>query len=64
MLGNGDVWECWDALRMMRETGCDGVVIGRGCLGRPWLFGELRDVFEGREPASPPTFGSSRPSEH
>ena len=41
VLGNGDVLECWDALRMLRETGCDGVVVGRGCLGRPWLFGEL-----------------------
>ncbi len=57
VLGNGDIWESWDALRMMRETGCDGVVIGRGCLGRPWLFAELRAVFEGREPEAPPTFG-------
>ena len=57
VLGNGDLWESWDALRMMRETGCDGVVIGRGCLGRPWLFGELLAVFEGREPAAPPLFG-------
>src|SRR5207253_2088825 len=41
VLGNGDVWECWDALRMLRATGCDGVIVGRGCLGRPWLFAEL-----------------------
>ena len=41
VLGNGDVWEAWDALRMMRATGCAGVIVGRGCLGRPWLFGEL-----------------------
>ena len=40
----------WDALRMMRATGCDGVIVGRGCLGRPWLFRELADVFDGREP--------------
>jgi nifR3 family TIM-barrel protein len=57
VLGNGDVWEAWDALRMMRQTGCDGVVVGRGCLGRPWLFRDLSDVFAGCEPADPPTFG-------
>ncbi|RMF62010.1 MAG: tRNA dihydrouridine synthase DusB [Calditrichaeota bacterium] len=57
VLGNGDVWEAFDALRMMRQTGCDGVVIGRGCLGRPWLFRDLVDVFEGREPQPPPNLG-------
>jgi len=57
VLGNGDIWEARDALRMLRETGCDGVVIGRGCLGRPWLFRECDDVFEGREPADPPCLG-------
>ncbi|HEY8493141.1 MAG TPA: tRNA dihydrouridine synthase DusB [Myxococcota bacterium] len=55
VLGNGDVWEAHDALRMMRATGCDGVVVGRGCLGRPWLFRDLADVFDGREPRDPPT---------
>lgn len=57
VLGNGDIWEAWDALRMMRETGCDGVVVGRGCLGRPWLFRDLAAVFAGREPPDPPRFG-------
>ncbi|MGQ0553202.1 MAG: tRNA dihydrouridine synthase DusB [Planctomycetota bacterium] len=57
ILGNGDLWEAWDALRMMRQTGCDGVIIGRGCLGRPWLFRELAEVFAGREPADPPQLG-------
>ncbi|MEM7433891.1 MAG: tRNA dihydrouridine synthase DusB [Myxococcota bacterium] len=57
VFGNGDIWEAHDALRMMRQTGCDGVVIGRGCLGRPWLFRDLADVFEGREPKNPPAFG-------
>jgi nifR3 family TIM-barrel protein len=57
VLGNGDVWEAHDALRMMRETGCDGVVVGRGCLGRPWLFRDLADVFDGKEPQNPPDLG-------
>ncbi|NED99962.1 tRNA dihydrouridine synthase DusB [Phytoactinopolyspora halotolerans] len=57
VLGNGDIWEASDALRMVRETGADGVVIGRGCLGRPWLFRDLAAVFAG-EPAPPlPTLG-------
>jgi nifR3 family TIM-barrel protein len=54
VFGNGDIWEAEDALRMMRTTGCDGVIVGRGCLGRPWLFRDLTDVFQGREPADPP----------
>jgi nifR3 family TIM-barrel protein len=57
VLGNGDIWEAEDALRMMRTTGCDGVIVGRGCLGRPWLFRDLAAVFDGREPEDPPTFG-------
>lgn len=57
VLGNGDIWEAEDALRMMRTTGCDGVVVGRGCLGRPWLFRDLADVFDGRTPADPPKLG-------
>jgi len=57
VLGNGDIWEAHDALRMLRETGCDGVVVGRGCLGRPWLFRDLAEVFAGREPPDPPRLG-------
>src|SRR5687768_8031080 len=57
VLGNGDIWEAGDALRMMRMTGCAGVIVGRGCLGRPWLFRDLADVFAGREPENPPTLG-------
>ena len=55
VLGNGDIWEASDALRMVQETGCDGVVIGRGCLGRPWLFRDLVDAFGG---------GAVRPTPH
>lgn len=56
VLGNGDIWTAGDALRMVDQTGCAGVVVGRGCLGRPWLFGQLADAFAGagerREPVS------------
>jgi tRNA-dihydrouridine synthase len=57
VLGNGDVWEPWDALRMLRATGCSAVIVGRGCLGRPWLFAELAAVLDGREPEPPPRLG-------
>ena len=48
VLGNGDIWEAHDAVRMMAQTNCDGVVIGRGCLGRPWLFSDLVEALSGR----------------
>ncbi len=48
VLGNGDIWSADDALWMVAETGCDGVVVGRGCLGRPWLFADLSAAFAGR----------------
>ena len=57
VLGNGDIWEATDALEMMRQTGCDGVVIGRGCLGRPWLFRDLVAAFAGDPVPAPPTSG-------
>jgi nifR3 family TIM-barrel protein len=57
VLGNGDIWEAEDALRMMAETGCAGVVIGRGCLGRPWLFGDLAAAFRGEELRLRPSLG-------
>ncbi len=47
VLGNGDIWTAADALRMVETTGCAGVVVGRGCLGRPWLFGQLAQAFAG-----------------
>lgn len=57
VLGNGDIWTAADAIHMVNETGCDGVVIGRGCLGRPWLFEDLADAFNGREVKAPRTLG-------
>jgi nifR3 family TIM-barrel protein len=57
VLGNGDIWEAHDAVRMVDETGCDGVVVGRGCLGRPWLFRDLADAFAGRPVQAPPRLG-------
>lgn len=57
VLGNGDIFDAQDALAMMAATGCDGVVIGRGCLGRPWLFAELSAAFTGASPATPPRLG-------
>ena len=57
VLGNGDIWEAADALRMVEETGVDGVVVGRGCLGRPWLFRDLAAAFTGRDVAVLPTLG-------
>jgi len=54
VLGNGDIFAASDALDMMAATGCDGVVVGRGCQGRPWLFAELAAAFEGREAPTPP----------
>jgi len=57
VLGNGDIFEAGDALAMMATTGCDGVVIGRGCLGRPWLFAELSSAFSGAPSPEPPNLG-------
>lgn len=57
VLGNGDIWSAADALRMVEETGCDGVVVGRGCLGRPWLFGDLAAAFSGEEVKYEPNLG-------
>ena len=58
VLGNGDIWTAEDAVSMMAATGCDGVIVGRGCLGRPWLFRDLADLMAGREPQPPPSLGA------
>ena len=58
VLGNGDIWSAEDALRMVAETGCDGVVVGRGCLGRPWLFADLAAAFHGSDARVRPDLGT------
>jgi nifR3 family TIM-barrel protein len=60
VLGNGDIWSGEDGLRMVRETGCHGVVVGRGCLGRPWLFADLVRAFTGGDARPLPTLGEVR----
>ena len=60
VLGNGDIWEASDALRMVEQTGAGGVVVGRGCLGRPWLFRDLAGAFSGRDVRTLPTLGEVR----
>ncbi len=57
VLGNGDIWSAADAVRMVQETGADGVVVGRGCLGRPWLFGDLAAAFRGEGLRYMPSLG-------
>ncbi|HKY15674.1 MAG TPA: tRNA dihydrouridine synthase DusB [Microthrixaceae bacterium] len=58
VLGNGDIWDAQDALAMVAATGCDGVVVGRGCLGRPWIFAELAAAFTGADAPEPTTLGA------
>jgi nifR3 family TIM-barrel protein len=57
VLGNGDIFSADDAIKMISQTGCDGVVVGRGCLGRPWLFAELQAAFRGEPIPDGPNLG-------
>lgn len=57
VLGNGDIWSAEDAARMVEQTGVDGVVIGRGCLGRPWLFGQIAAALRGAPIPEHPSSG-------
>lgn len=53
VIGNGDVFTAPDGMRMIRETGCDGVMIGRGAVGNPWIFNQLLDLEKGTAPTEP-----------
>ncbi len=53
--GNGDINSAADALAMLRETGCDAVMVGRGALGNPWLFDEIKAALAGEPAPAPPT---------
>ncbi|MEY3134102.1 MAG: hypothetical protein RIT49_760 [Actinomycetota bacterium] len=55
VLGNGDIWSGADAVNMINQTGCSGVVVGRGCLGRPWLFADLVSALNGENNRVNPT---------
>jgi len=55
VLGNGDIWSGSDAVNMINQTGCNGVVVGRGCLGRPWLFADLVSALNGENTRVNPT---------
>ena len=55
VLGNGDIWSGADAVNMINQTGCNGVVVGRGCLGRPWLFADLVSALNGENTRVNPT---------
>ncbi len=59
VLGSGDLFGPHDVLRMMAETGVDGVTVARGAIGNPWIFGQVRDLLAGREPKAP-TIGEQR----
>jgi len=62
VLGNGDIWSASDAIRMMEQTGVDGVVVGRGCLGRPWLFADLEKAMKSYLSGEPMTDDIMMPS--
>lgn len=55
VIGNGDIKKGGDALRMMQATGCDAIMVGRGCLGNPWIFHHISERLRGRGDPLPPS---------
>jgi len=60
VIGNGDVIDCASASRLMEQTGCDFVMVGRGALGNPWIFRDLSDCWAGRTPGHTPDLGDKK----
>ena len=54
VFGNGDIWTAEDGMKMFKETGCDGIMIGRGAEGNPWIFSKLKDLLQGYESVKEP----------
>ena len=54
VLGNGDIWSAVDGMGMLKETGCDGVMIARGAEGNPWIFSQMKDLLAGKTKVSEP----------
>jgi nifR3 family TIM-barrel protein len=60
ILGSGDLFTAADCVRMLRETGVDGVTIARGAIGNPWIFAQAKALYEGRPLPPPPSLGEQR----
>ena len=60
ILGSGDLFSAQDCLRMMLETGVDGVTVARGCIGNPWIFGQAQAIFDGKPLPAPPSVHQQR----
>jgi tRNA-dihydrouridine synthase B len=53
VIGNGDLWYARDAVRLLRWSGCDGIMLGRSCLRNPWIFSQINALLAGVSPCVP-----------